>query len=394
MRTLVLATALLGCASSTNEIEVAKPHFEEAASWVKTLLAQPAVFGEAVNSDREGWIALHRGDWNRALKSTDPVVQFRTHANFSAFYRRLDRISAGAWTQTRTIWQQRPELNVEPALRSAAEIAEYSVVLSTAETNAVQEFSDEVRTRAQQTLGMHREQLIERANKPAFEVPGKSIRVQDPLVFRGLNLRHHEAYQQLSAPAGLPSVLFTACAESLHPGGSDPSHNPYQCLSGSFLQQAAQASSDLGTADDAQTAREVARELDSHLAAWRAHVAEAGSQEGQQLVADLQIFDIYRGQTLLMLAEHCLEERRPRQALALAQLAQDMSSPREIGPLNTPHLFAILAEANLLTGRYREALEPLEVLARVFPEVAGLDETVGDLSVLSSMNRQGDSKEL
>jgi len=61
--------------------------------------------------------------------------------------------------------------------------------------------------------------------------------------------------------------------------------------------------------------------------------------------------------------------------------------------LNPPTLFAVSAAANLRTGRTREALDALEVLVGAYPEIKGLDETVGDLAVLQGLDRAGDSRE-
>ncbi|MEL6350094.1 MAG: hypothetical protein AAFV53_43745, partial [Myxococcota bacterium] len=74
-------------------------------------------------------------------------------------------------------------------------------------------------------------------------------------------------------------------------------------------------------------------------------------------------------------------------------MAMDMQGGRQIGALNPPGLFVLLAEANLRTGRSREALDMLDPLKEAYPEVKGLNETLGDLVVLEGLERIGDSKE-
>jgi len=190
----------------------------------------------------------------------------------------------------------------------------------------------------------------------------------------------------------LGGVLFSGCgAEPRKTNHSDSF--PYRCLEGGLLGDLG-LNPELGETDSAQIARELARTVNERSDAWSKTLEQTGSEEGVRLLNDLRFVELYRSQALLALAQMALDEERPRQALSFVQMAQDMSQARSLGPINTPLLNAILAEANLRTGHVREALEPLEILSRSFPEVAGLDEIVGDLSVLQGLNRQGDSKEL
>jgi len=152
-------------------------------------------------------------------------------------------------------------------------------------------------------------------------------------------------------------------------------------------------SADLGAQDDSEAARLWVRALDQHLDAWQARRAETASPEAQELLDGLQLVAIYRSRLLLDRAREALKAEHPRQALAFAQLALDVEHARSIGPLNPPGLFAVLALANLETGRTREALDALEVLSASDPRVRGLDETLGDLAVLEGIGRDGDSKE-
>jgi hypothetical protein len=101
----------------------------------------------------------------------------------------------------------------------------------------------------------------------------------------------------------------------------------------------------------------------------------------------------YQSRVLLAWARQALDQNRPHEALAFAQIAIDVERSREITPVNAPGIFAVLAEADLRTGRTRESLDALEVLSSRFPEVEGLDETIGDLAILQGLDRHGDSKE-
>ena len=284
-------------------------------------------------------------------------------------------------------------MTVAPQLQAAAQLARVNTLASAESASAMSELPPSLLSMAKETLALDRSSLTQRAQNAAFELPDKGIAIQDPLVFQGLTRHHQESIQTRTPPVGMESVLFSSCAEAIAPTTeADPP--PFRCEGDALVQQAGMDAGVLDSEDNAQRAREFGRGLDAHLADWSQHMESRNNSAGQQLLTDLQLVDIYRAQTLLALAEEALNAERPRQALSLAQMAQDMRSPREIGPINTPLLFAVLAEANLLTGRYREALEPLEILARAFPEVQGLDESVGDLSVLNNLNRRGDSKEL
>jgi hypothetical protein len=139
-------------------------------------------------------------------------------------------------------------------------------------------------------------------------------------------------------------------------------------------------------------ARGRARTLATQLERWqKAELPKSG--DGLQLLDELQLVRQYEGKVLLAWARAALDEGRPHEALTYAQMALDAERSREITPVNGPGLYAVLAEADLRTGRTRESLDALEVLTTRFPEVEGLDETVGDLAILQGLDRQGDSKE-
>jgi hypothetical protein len=242
------------------------------------------------------------------------------------------------------------------------------------------------------TLGLEVDALMEQARRPSYQSADGRVKIYDPLVFQALSQAHRA--KLVEAPGqSLGWSLFSACPVQPESLNTSSAAHGYGCIQDGLFAQLG-LNTDLGDSDEAQTARELARQLDSRVDPWRQSLLNKASPDGKALLQDLNLVDIYRSRSLLSLAELSLDRDRPRQALALAQMAQDMSSPREIGPLNPPILFAILAEAQARTGHTREALDFLEVLGRAFPEVNGLDETVGDLAVLKGLNRQGDSKEL
>ncbi len=144
--------------------------------------------------------------------------------------------------------------------------------------------------------------------------------------------------------------------------------------------------------DSAGAAQAYVRALDARLDGLRRHLAEVADPDGQALLAQVDPLHRWRQEHLVVRARVHLRADRPHRARTLLLLARDVSE-RGIGPRNSPALLALLAEANLRTGRTREALDALLVLSRALPEVRGLQELVGDLAVLEGMDRQGDSKE-
>jgi hypothetical protein len=138
-------------------------------------------------------------------------------------------------------------------------------------------------------------------------------------------------------------------------------------------------------------ARGRVRTLAAQLERWKQTDLPKG--EGVALLDELDLVRQYQGKVLLAWARTALDQGRPHEALTFAQMALDAERSREITPVNGPGLYAVLAEADLRTGRTRESLDALEVLTTRFPEVEGLDETVGDLAILQGLDRQGDSKE-
>jgi hypothetical protein len=126
---------------------------------------------------------------------------------------------------------------------------------------------------------------------------------------------------------------------------------------------------------------------------WRHNIGKELTDDGAELLDGLNLAGILRSRFLLALARYALVADHPRQALAVIQMAMDLENPRKIGPLNPPGFFAATAEAQLLAGHTREALDALQVLSDAYPELAGVDEVVGDLAILQGLDRHGDSKE-
>ena len=399
------AIMLLACGGATSEVDAPHPEVTLAPNWVQQVAENPLTFSALMENNRNHWIALHRSDYKAVLAEpgASEALQFRAHTSLANFYFRLARVDREAWKQTQTTWSATNGLEIPSELedfpaaailnghrdpwpwpdsaRSVPEFLDLQIELANTEA-------------AMETLALPIPELLARAKTPAFQSENGRVSAYDPLVYQGLFLRHQTA-TKAPTTADLGHVLFSPCGTALADSKNDKvAAHPLACFDEGLVKEHPELDSGLGETDDAQVAREFARELDVQLSAWLQGLESRIPEDGKALLRDLNLGQIYRNQNLLSLAERCLDTDRPRQALALAQMAQDMAHPREIGPLNPPVLFAILAEANVVTGHTREALDYLEVLSEAYPEVLALDETVGDLVVLKGMNRQGDSKEL
>jgi hypothetical protein len=147
-----------------------------------------------------------------------------------------------------------------------------------------------------------------------------------------------------------------------------------------------------GASDDLEAARDAARDVDAESDAWKRDLGAVADADGAALLSDLKVVDVYRHERLVARARRALVEGRPIQAGVFAQRAVDVASP-EVGPLNGPAAYALLAESALRTGRTREALDSLRRIEGGHPEIVGVRELIGDLAVLEGLDRQGDSKE-
>jgi hypothetical protein len=203
-------------------------------------------------------------------------------------------------------------------------------------------------------------------------VENSSRELYDPLVYATLRLAMERV--PTSDLGGLSALLFSGSLD----GASEA--DTLAALGGT-----------LPSTDDATACRDTVRALDTRLDAWQQQLSGVQG-DGRALLSDLRLIDGFRARLLVDLAANVVEDR-PACALALSSLAMDHEHGRQVGPVNSPMLYAVTASAWLRQGHVREAMDALQVLVPDYPEVVAVDETIGDLAVLDGMGRIGDSRE-
>lgn len=353
------------------------------AGWIVGVVRDPASFDTRVGTGRDGWIALHKNDWVAAAGAGGSAAA-RANAEMANFEAALSDISGDVWVRLGGAWEKRGTMPAGSAFPLFVAIA-----LDLTGDGA------EWRARA----SMEPPAIAERRTLHATWA-AKPGDVATARAMAGTPLWTEKA--AVGQRAFYDPAIFSMLARAYQSGASIPSD---ETLFSGSLTGAPDARADLlalgitatpaggPNVDDSEVCRSVVRGLDSQLDPWKIKLAATATEAGRALLDDLRLVEGARARTLVSLGAAALRDDRPRCALAFAEMALDHESPRAIGPINSPTLFAVLAAANLRSGRTREALDALSVLVTPFPEVLGLNETVGDLAVLQGLDRAGDSRE-
>lgn len=381
------------------------------ASWVADVISKPATFDQAVSDNREAWIAYHRSDLREAIR-LGGFAGDRAARDLALLHADLGVVSSEAWASSMTTWEKKGQLPDDSAIAWFAALAaletgdeatartwlekasnandaqvrgaaaalaarpDLSGPLPDASGNVLlEQFNANLGSRISGQLdGLGIDDAI------WVEAAGDHERAfHDPMRHWSLADVHGDVG---SVPDGITGLLFSACLDA----------QSASCATSTATSLGIDA--DLAGEDDPEKARELVRSLDVALDAWAGEQEDALGDDGRALLDDLALVPRLRAEVLLGLARDAIADDRPRQALAMAQLALDLERPREVGPVNLPGLYAVLATANLRTGHTREALDNLHVLTgSPLDEAHGVKEIVGDLAILQGLDRQGDSKE-
>lgn len=381
----MLLLALLACGDSA-DVATAAPSPLDGA-WVAEVARTPARFAAVVDTDREGWIALHKNDWVTAAKGAGAPAK-RAAAELAVLHAVLAATSNDAWRALGTTWEQRGNFPTDSVLPKLVALAAKDAGDQTAWARW-EKLPGRADPALDARLALHgtvrkgeadRAALLEAAARPMIEEPIADGHrpFWDPM----LHLSLSQSYGR-TLTAGYPTEPLE---RTLFSGAVDPAD-------GSPTATWAALGLRMPNKDDVDACREGVRAFDDQVASWRIALDSTAGTDGAAILKDLRLVDVLRARALVDWGVDALENDRPRCALAFAQMALDHEHARAITPLNSPTLFAVMAQANLRTGHTREALDALEVLVGPFPETTGLDETVGDLAVLTGLDRAGDSRE-
>ncbi len=398
---MVFALGLAACTGGEQPPPVSASPLDQ--SWMGEVVRTPAAFTAVVDPDREGWIALHRSDWKAAQDSVSPAgprarqALAELHGVLSLLEARaLQRLDA-AWlanggSPVGSAWPVYGAIAAgyddDPAAATSAR-ARLSVEQSTLYAG----LADPALPGAHPLTARRRlhdgvidgsrpvGDLLAAVDAPVVQEPtgGTTRDLWDPWT-------HHTLARWYAAPATTSAAEPSSLAARLFSAriGPGPTLDDTLAALGVPIVPADR--------DDPQACREAARALDGQLDAWSTAVAAGLADDGRALFTDLRLVPVARARILEALAIAALPEA-PNCSLAYALLAQDHGDSRAINAVNTPTLFAVIATAQLSTGHTREALDALEPLTAAFPEIHGLDETVGDLAILQGIHRTGDSRE-
>ncbi len=389
---MLLLPLLLACGGEADVVTAPPSPLD--ATWVATLVRAPerfdALMGPADGPDRAGWIALHKNAWPAAVAGTGAPGK-RAAAELAVLHGVLADVSNDAWRSLGTTWELRGTLPTDSALPALVALAakdagdnvawaRWSKVATRQDPLVAARVTQHDGLRSATATGDTVVTAQSLAAVPLVEEPLADTRrtLWDPMV----HLTLAQAYGHMLT-TGYPT---DPSAASVFSGRVDPED-------GSPRASLAKLGLTMPTEDDTEACREVVRAFDRQLDPWKVQLTATAPEAGQALLSDLRLAEGLRSRALVDWGVDALGAGRPRCALAFTEMALDHEHPREITPLNPPTLFAVSAAANLRTGRTREALDALEVLVGAYPELKGLDETVGDLAVLQGLDRAGDSRE-
>lgn len=419
--TTLLALALLGCDApdEASDAPVAEP---ATYGWISAVVLEPSRFTTLTEVDRDGWIALHARRYAEAAAQLDPpVARARAAWHLVVLHEDLSRLTGHVYDQLFRDWAERglPEGSAAPVVAALAarctgvgDPERWSALAATAPGHEVlgAPLAEVVLPEGHPwsaRAALHRSAaddpgpLLQVAPAIVEPADGFERRFYDPCVHAAL---YRSWESRLAADLGgadwraaivwagddLTGHLFAPwlAPDDLR-GDLARVGRPGLVGSGGGIASRLPA---LHGPDVVQPARDLVHQLDAELADAGRSLAAAASADGTALLTDLALLDRHRQDLLVVRAREALLDGRPQQALVLLQLARDATAA-EAGPRNAPELFALLAEAELRTGRVREALDALHDLAAAHPEVRALEEVAGDLAVLRGLDRRGDSRE-
>lgn len=392
--------------------------------WIDELVRQPELFTGLLDSTgREGWIALHRGDLPVAVASfPSGPAGVRARLELAAVHADLARLSRAVWLDAYALWSRKsgiPAGSAMPVIAALAALDGGDAPTAAAWLERGGDFADpDVAAVAASLAGglsavtaggalgacvrAHLEARATGSLGPLStcggSTPGASPLIRegerslyDPMLHQTLALVYARQAELLLADpraglrdSGLPALVFSGWWSAADLADADPA--------GAIAAPPAWAPP-LPSLADPDVVHPWNEQLDVALDAWELALRDQAGDEGENLLDELDLRAVYRGRLMLGLARTALAQGHARTAGMLALGASDLTQLNRFTPRNPPGLYAVHAEAWYRLGDARAALNTLSVLHEAWPELLGLRETMGDLAILQTLDRQGDSKE-
>ena len=393
---------LAGC-SSSSDVHGPPP----SAGWVTEVVLHPDAFAALLDSEgRDGWIALHQNDPRAAAPAFAPHALGRARADLELviLHEDLARLSHETNARLFETWAKKGGLPAGAAA-SVARLADLC------DPGGFEPWHERATVHALAEAGNVDALVAVAADPIAIEQgPGFERQFYDPCIDRSLAVGF---MARLGEDLGVPPRSrwqdnATALATPTDAELAQTLFAPW-LTRGDLAAEAVSASAPgvlgatmpsldlwsvqrpLPATDRFDAGRDEARAVTAVVDGWNSALAHMATDDGRAVLTDLDVAERFRQEWLVARGRLALVEDHPQHAMSLLELAHHAGEP--LGPKNPPGLYALLAEARLRTGRTREALDALAVLADAYPEVHGLFEALGDLAVLEGLDRPGDSKE-
>lgn len=142
------------------------------------------------------------------------------------------------------------------------------------------------------------------------------------------------------------------------------------------------------TSGDGRDTRQAVEVAQAYQEAARKLVAAAKSDEGKNTVLQLRVPDGDVDLAIRERAERYRQKSRLLEALFLLEHTYDKENGK-VSYLNDPRLFLDIARVYCSLGRYREAMNYVYRLVESRPELWLVQETLGNLSVLDTVDKVG-----
>lgn len=404
------AVALMVLGSCDGEpVEPAPPAAAVPSGWVHTVASEPQAVLDVLESDPEGWAALHRGDLVTARSATDPHVRARAERELADTRRQLLRLLHDVGPRLAETWAGHGGLPAGTALHTWAALVAVDadqdptplLALGPAPLDPAwanvhgalgSDLPEEARLavvaeRAAGPIGDCLRAHVAARTTPAADLTAVDAACPQPLLREAdgtralpdplrLGTRHALAPEPTPPSEGLTATLFSAAWSPADL--SDPATGPTAALLG------------LGAPATPDAALQQVQALTGTLDTWRF----GGSGDGTRLATDLDAYDAYRARLVTAWVQARIPDApTAREAL---RAAHDTESGRTMGPTRPPTTLALEATVAIRAGHVRAALPALQALAPlapILPELPALTELVNDLQVAATLGRAGDSRE-